>query len=410
MRSEAPLLMFGAQLGILRVIQGRFEEVIPGLRVTCDTYPWVASWRAGLCWMLQELDPDRDLSDDIDRVDPGDFSALARDGGWLAMLSALAIPCLVAGDRHRAEVSYQMLLPYEHHQMLLDGVAVNFGPVATALGVLATALGRSAQAVHHFEGALRQLERTGNLLFRASTLREYAAALLAGGDLRGARTRLDAALDLMREHGLEGLMGRALGLADRLEQAEAETNMFRREGRGWVVGWSGCAERFGAAKGFGYLHELLRHPGREVHVLDLVALGEGGATPERASLRGDAGPLIDEEAKAAYRRRISELEAEADEAAAFNDLERAAVANQEIDAITAELARGLGLGGRHRRAGSHAERARVNATRAIRSAIARIAEGLPEAGAHLEDAVGTGTFCVYDPPEPVPWVLSKIQP
>ena len=43
------------------------------------------------------------------------------------------------------------------------------------------------------------------------------------------------------------------------------------------------------------------------------------------------------------------------------------------------------------------ERARVNVTRAIRSAIRRIGELDSDAGHYLDHAVVTGTFCVFDP-------------
>jgi hypothetical protein len=55
------------------------------------------------------------------------------------------------------------------------------------------------------------------------------------------------------------------------------------------------------------------------------------------------------------------------------------------------------LGGRARRAGAAAERARVNVQRRIRGAIKRIGESLPELAAYLDRAVRTGTFCSYEP-------------
>jgi len=73
-----------------------------------------------------------------------------------------------------------------------------------------------------------------------------------------------------------------------------------------------------------------------------------------------------------------------------------------------ELAGAVGLGGRDRRAGSDVERARVNVTRAIRTALRRISEHDPVLGRSLDSAIRTGTFCAYDPPaggDPV-WDLS----
>ncbi|HYV56125.1 MAG TPA: hypothetical protein VE911_01215, partial [Candidatus Nitrosopolaris sp.] len=62
-----------------------------------------------------------------------------------------------------------------------------------------------------------------------------------------------------------------------------------------------------------------------------------------------------------------------------------------------ELARATGLGGRERRVGSAAERARLNATMAIKSAMKRIAENNPALGRHLAATVRTGRFCSYNP-------------
>ena len=123
---------------------------------------------------------------------------------------------------------------------------------------------------------------------------------------------------------------------------------------------------------------------------------------------GDAGPLLDSEAKLAYRARVSELQEEIDEAEAFNDPERITRAREELAFVVRELTGAVGLGGRDRKAGSDVERARVNVTRAIRTALKRIGDHDPALGRGLDSAIRTGTFCVYDPPvgsDPV-WDLS----
>ena len=60
-----------------------------------------------------------------------------------------------------------------------------------------------------------------------------------------------------------------------------------------------------------------------------------------------------------------------------------------------ELTAAAGLGGRPRRLGSEAERARLNVTRAIRSAISRIHDHAPDAAAHLNQTIRTGSRCSY---------------
>ena len=124
-----------------------------------------------------------------------------------------------------------------------------------------------------------------------------------------------------------------------------------------------------------------------------------------AAATADAGVVLDEPAKHAYRERIAELEAEFEQARRWNDPERTARAEGELDALTRALAGALGLGGRDRRAASDSERARASVSKAVRSAVRRLADAHPELGRHLSLAVHTGTFSMYapDPRAPVTW-------
>ncbi len=152
---------------------------------------------------------------------------------------------------------------------------------------------------------------------------------------------------------------------------------------------------------------LLAAPHVEFHALDLVGgHGERGASVAvavasgmevRGRGGGDAGPMLDAEAKAAYRGRVVELQEEIEEADNFNDPERAARAREELGFLARELAGAVGLGGRDRKSGSDAERARVNVTRAIRTALKRIADHDPALSRSIGGAIRTGTFCVYEP-------------
>ena len=172
--------------------------------------------------------------------------------------------------------------------------------------------------------------------------------------------------------------------------ATTETNVFRREGDYWSVVFEGRTVRVRDLKGMRYLAQLLAHPGREFHVLDLVAAETG----QQMAL-GDAGEMLDERAKTAYRRRLAEIEDDIEQARALEDAEREAQADAERDFLVRELARAVGLGGRDRRAASASERARSGVTRAVRQGIARIGEHHPQLGEHLDRAVRTGTYCAY---------------
>ena len=172
---------------------------------------------------------------------------------------------------------------------------------------------------------------------------------------------------------------------------------FRREGEYWTVGYGRNSFRLKDTKGLGYLAHLLRHPGVEFHVLDLLGgiaghreedesgighsaqgLPRGTEDLEKAGIHvtslGDAGEMLDEQAKAAYRRRLSELREELEEAKARGNVERAEQVEQEIEALTRELSRAVGLGGRNRRAASASERARQSVTKSIKAVVERIAQ------------------------------------
>jgi hypothetical protein len=158
-------------------------------------------------------------------------------------------------------------------------------------------------------------------------------------------------------------------------------------------------------KGARYLARLLAEPDRESHVLDLVAAenardsrvgaGQGSNLPQPAL--GDAGEILDARAKDAFRRRLTEIDDDIEQARTIGDAERLAQADTERDFLIRELARAFGLGGRHRRAASASGRSRVAVTPAIRQAICRIAEHHPQLGEHLSHTICTGTYCAYRP-------------
>ena len=193
--------------------------------------------------------------------------------------------------------------------------------------------------------------------------------------------------------------------------------VFRRDGDYWTILFDGRLFRMRHVKGLACLAYLLGHPATEVHCSSLAAVMErlsagpdsaGGAIAGGAGdSLGDAGPMLDSHAKADYRRRLSELREELEEAREMNDFARATSLEEETDFITAEISRAGGRGGRDRRASSAKERARLNVTKAIKAVLAKIAQQNRNLGDHLAATIRTGTFCSYrpDPTFPTSWKL-----
>jgi len=211
---------------------------------------------------------------------------------------------------------------------------------------------------------------------------------------------------LHRENGNDDLsLARDTALATQPVDTEA---VFRKEGEFWTISYDGRTFRLKDAKGLHYIAYLLSRPGEKFRVHDLVAVVEGPPDHPQANSRslpkleisgelGDLGPILDDQAKADYRRRRRDLREELDEAESMNDEGRAQRARAEIEVLEQQLSTAIGLGGRDRKTSAHAERARVVVTRNIRAVLGKIEEEHPLLGRHLNAAIKTGYLCTYFP-------------
>src|SRR6266436_5376369 len=194
--------------------------------------------------------------------------------------------------------------------------------------------------------------------------------------------------------------------------------IFCKEGEYWAIAYGRKSFRLKDTKGLGYLAHLLRHSGVEFHVLDLAGgiasqrekyeasplthgLPRGAEDLEKTGIHigslGDAGEMLDEQAKAAYKCRLTELREELEEAKEAGNVERAEHAEREIDALTRELSRAVGLRGRSRRAASASQRARQSITKTIKSVVERIGQSDARLGDVFSRCVKTGNYCCYKP-------------
>ncbi len=314
-----------------------------------------------------------------------------------------------------------------------------------SLAMLCGLQGRFEEAAEWFARARVVLQEQGARPFSAR-INFYEARMYlrrgAPGDRQRATTLLHAAIEQCRALGLTGWarlaeeMLASLNVAtDKAPAPAAEPTenvssgnpvaaiqeakpvppfgkaIFRREGDSWILAYEGLNARAKDVRGFSFIAQLLRDPGRELHAVDLVhgsGAREQGAGKFGAPSQREGGlEILDDAAKAAYRRRLTELRAELDEAEAFNDTGRAERARAEIEALTQQLAAAVGLGGRDRAAGSAAERARSTVAQRIKEALKRIAAVHPTLGEHLALRIKTGTYCVYLPDKacPIAWQL-----
>jgi hypothetical protein len=290
---------------------------------------------------------------------------------------------------------------------------------------------RFDEAETYYAAALDLAVKMAAPPFVARTQYDHAAMLAVRGrrmDLAKARVLLDQAVETARRLEMARVAERAEALRQTLttgtRAVTPSTTSLRREGDYWTIVFEATTVRMRDCDGLRYLAQLLASPARSFHALELVARGNrrrGVAPPTdafadaalaQARLRimrlGDAGAVLDEQAMAAYQRRLGDLDVELEQARAANDVGQAERLRVELDALVGELGRAIGLHGRRRRAADVAERARVAVTKALHRVLARIKRNHERLGHHLTHTVRTGMFCVYspDPRVQISWDVS----
>lgn len=402
----------------LRKEQGRFDGLEATMQRAAEEISWYPMYRCFTAELYADLGREADARRVFEDLAADNFVALLpRDNEWLVSATTLADVCAFLGDSERARALYDMLLPVGRMNVV-GWPELARGSPARSLAVLAATMDRYDEAEEHFRAALAANARMGARPWLACTQYEYGRLLLARdqpGDRDAALELLAQALDTARSLGMAPLAARIeqAGVVVPVAARPTATGILRIEGEYWSVVYEGDAFRVKDSKGIRYIARLLAVPGQEIHALALVGSDSAPAGGLQRAIEpelsvgglGDAGDVIDGQAKAAYRQRIADLREEIDEADSWNDPERAARAREELDFIARELSAAVGLGGRSRKTAAAAERARVNVTRAIKAAVARLAEHSPGLGAHLEQTVRTGTFCSYtpDPRLPMSW-------
>jgi len=419
---------YAIQLFLLREEQGRLAELDETLQAFAAGSA-LPAWHAALASLHASLGRN-DEARRVLREVVGRLDTLPFDGTLLSTLVRLAHACAAIGDGEVASALLPRLEPYAGDCVVIGAGVGWLGSVARSVGVLALTAGRTDAAIAHLEEAVAANQRSRAPAQVAHAQADLARALrtrAADGDVRRAHELEGAARDAARTLGLGGLargLGEAGASLDAIAPAPAVASvgssagapvvagsfatpvvesasrvaLLRREGDVWLFAHGDESVRLRDMKGVHYLVKLLREPDRELHALDVVG---ADVEPETG-----AAAVTDADARTRFRERLSDLRAELEEAEECHDVGRAEHLRGAIEDLASELGRAVGLGGA-RRAGSMAERARLNATRALRKVIDRVEADCPRLGHHLSASVQTGRVCCYrdDPTFPVVWQI-----
>jgi hypothetical protein len=380
---------YGAQLVTIRWLQGRAAELLPVLDelvhdpTTTEPNDAFLAGVASLQAWAGNLD---EAGAAMERIRARGLEATRNSSTWLATMLAVAEAAHVLGDATTAREAYELLVPFAELPIMASLAVACFGSAHRPLGLAALTFGELDLAVDHLEAAVRAELRLGNRPCHAVSCSLLADAL----ELRGAGADVERAAGLRdRAVAAAQCMGVALPPISAAAIAHHDVTIERqRDGRRWQITAGDRVVAVAHSVGMVYLARLVGSPGTEMLAADLA----GGCR----TVSGCRQPLLDDRAKATYRRRVTELRAEVDEAEEACDIERAARARLELERFLHELAQATGLGGRDRSFRDDSERARTSVQKAIKRALASITDADAVIGRALARRVVTGVRCVYE--------------
>ncbi|MFD6608709.1 ATP-binding protein [Micromonospora chalcea] len=333
---------------------------------------------------------------------------------WLRLRAQAAA---VDGDPDRCAEARAALTPHRGRWMAaLFGCDIA-GPVDLWLAAVDAAQGRWDDTVAGYTAARDAADRLGARPWSVLARAGLVAALTGRGgpgDAAEARRLRAGTVAEAGALGMRQVPGRlvparadspavAVSPLAAVRPAVSGRPEFCPDGPVWRLGYGGVVVHLPDAKGLHDLRLLLSRPGTDVPAVELL---DPAAGPELvAARRLGADPVLDDEAKARYRRHLRRLDDEIDRAAVRHDERRLSALDAERAALLDQLRTAAGLAGRSRRLGDQAERARKAVTGRIRDTLRRIDERHPALAAHLRESVTTGGTCRYLPPEPVSWRL-----
>jgi len=384
----------GAQLVAIRWYQGRLGELAPTLRdrVHSPALSAVDFSAVAALAVAAALNGDRQAAAScLASLRGGDLGALPRSSSWLVTMNGVVEAAYLVGDADTAALAYRLLSPYADLPMVGGLGVICLGSAQQSLGVAALAAGDLDRAVDHLGTAVRHNLSLPHWPALVSSRHRLAQAyLLRGrpGDAEAARLELDAAD--------ADAAARELAVPGRVPEHDGSGSVdCQRRGRGWRLTLADRSVIVDDSIGMLHLAVLFANPRRDIAAADLVA-GLAGLAGATAGGAGDQ-PLLDAVAISEYRSRLRSLDDELDRQPDGSESAGAASARAEREWLAGQLANAAGLRGRPRSFPADKERARIAVGKAVRRAMARIAEADPVIGDHVRQCVRTGTRCSYWP-------------
>jgi len=224
--ADAVITAAAHQIVLVRAL-GQQEAALAALGAMVARYPHLPI-HLPIAVMHSDLGHETEARLSFEQLAADRFSSIARTPAACGSLAMAAEVCAFVGDRQRAEVLYEYLLPHGDSNALVGLSHAWLGSVQRYLALLAATLARWEAAEQHFEQALALNRRMGGRPGEAATLHDFAAMLIRRGrrdDQARARELAAAAQQIAAELGMARLAEQAAAV---LAAAEGEQERARR--------------------------------------------------------------------------------------------------------------------------------------------------------------------------------------
>ena len=182
------------QVIALRRREDLLSDQVSKIEDAIEKHPSLVAWSAVLPLANLAAGNAAEAVAQFERFAVDGFAGLPRDMFWFTAVCVLSEACSYIGDRERAEVLYELLLPYKDRNVQVTQAAF-WGSAERFLGLLAAAMGRWDVAFEHARSAIAKNEASGCMVAAGLVRRDYAEMLLA----RRAPGDFETAVRLFRE-------------------------------------------------------------------------------------------------------------------------------------------------------------------------------------------------------------------
>ncbi len=170
--------IYAIQVIALRRREDRLSDQVATINAAIEQFPSLVAWRAVLPLAHLAAGNLPAAMAEFEKLAAHRFAAVPRDMFWFTATCVLAETSALLGDRARAQILYETLLPYTDRNVQVAQAAF-WGSCERFLGLLAAALDDWDAASEHFTSAIAKNQASGCPVAAGVVRRDHAQMLLA---------------------------------------------------------------------------------------------------------------------------------------------------------------------------------------------------------------------------------------